>query len=185
MATGTPRPASDSTGKSAKAGQSRKTGTPAPAAGGKAVAGKDPAKKTAAAKTAPKKSASAKKTGKPVASHTAADMKKTATGKGAPSESAAARTSPSTKSSNDSGRITPAEALANTRALLKAKKQHDRQPQPWQKLDQHGGPADHTAQSPEADDNAEQLHEGESRMQAIQGSIGSTDRKNQGKRDAR
>jgi len=70
--------------------------------------------------------------------------------------------------------------------LLGAKKQHDRQPQPWQMLDQHAGPVDHTGyQSPEAADKAEQLHEGESRMQAIQGSISSTDRKNQGKRDAR
>lgn len=83
-------------------------------------------------------------------------------------------------------KITPEQALANTRALLDAKKEHDRQPQPWQRLDQQAGPVDHAGyQSPEAADKAEQLHEGESRMQAIQGSIGSTDRKNQGKRDAR
>lgn len=83
-------------------------------------------------------------------------------------------------------KITPEQALANTRALLKAKKEHDRQPQPWQMLDQQAGPVEHPGyQSPEAADKAEQLHEGESRMQAIQGSISSTDRKNQGKRDKR
>jgi len=90
------------------------------------------------------------------------------------------------KSAGKPRRITPEQALANTRALLDAKKEHDRQPQPWQMLDQHAGPVDHGGhQSPEAADKAEQLHEGESRMQAIQGSISSTDRKNQGKRDAR
>ena len=90
------------------------------------------------------------------------------------------------KASGKPPKITPEQALANTRALLEAKKEHDRQPQPWQMLDQHAGPVDHAGyQSPEAADKAEQLHEGESRMQAIQGSISSTDRKNQGKRDAR
>ncbi len=101
----------------------------------------------------------------------------------------AARATPPAQSGKTSGKprkITPEQALANTRALLEAKKEHDRQPQAWQKLDQHAGPVDHAGyQSPEAADKAEQLHEGESRMQAIQGSISSTDRQNQGKRDGR
>lgn len=84
------------------------------------------------------------------------------------------------------GHITPKQALANTRALLEAKKQHDRQAQPWQVFDAkpaappHAGP-----QSPEAAAKAEALHEAESRVQAIQGSISTQDRKNQGKRDNR
>jgi len=83
-------------------------------------------------------------------------------------------------------KITPEQALANTRALLEAKKEHNRQPQPWQKLDHQAGPVDHAGyQSPEAADKAEQLHEGESRVQAIQGSISSIDHRNQGKRDKR
>ena len=40
-------------------------------------------------------------------------------------------------------------------------------------------------QSDEARAKAEELHAGESRMQAIQGSIGTQDRHNQGKRDSR
>lgn len=88
------------------------------------------------------------------------------------------------KSTRKPRMITPEQALANTRALLEAKKEHDRQPQPWQMLDQQAGPIDHAGyQSPEAADKAEQLHAGESRMQAIPGSISSTGRKNQGKRD--
>lgn len=83
-------------------------------------------------------------------------------------------------------KITPQQALANTRALLEAKQQHDRQPQPWQTLDpeQSHLPSE-GFQSPEAAAKAEELHAGESRMQAIQGSIGSQDRHNQGKRDKR
>lgn len=83
-------------------------------------------------------------------------------------------------------KITPKQALANTRALLEAKQQHDRQPQPWQTLDpQQSHLPSEGFQSPEAAAKAEELHAGESRMQAIQGSIGTQDRRNQGKRDKR
>ncbi|MBC7991126.1 MAG: hypothetical protein H7Y19_16300 [Luteimonas sp.] len=83
-------------------------------------------------------------------------------------------------------KITPQQALANTRKLLKAKQAHDRQPQPWQTLDpEHGHVPQSGFQSPEAAQKAEELHAGESRMQAIQGSIGTQDRHAQGKRDSR
>jgi hypothetical protein len=82
--------------------------------------------------------------------------------------------------------ITPEQALANTRQLLEAKQEHDRQLPPWQQLDsQHGQVPKQGAQSPGAEAKAEELHAAESRMQAIQGSIGTQDRRNQGKRDNR
>ena len=72
-------------------------------------------------------------------------------------------------------------------ALLEAKQEHDRQPPPWQQLTAPHAhhPAAPDSQSPEAAQKAVELHAGESRMQAIQGSISTTDRRNQGKRDNR
>ncbi|UOV01551.1 hypothetical protein [Pseudoxanthomonas mexicana] len=71
--------------------------------------------------------------------------------------------------------------------MLEQKQEHDRQPAPWQLLDDH----DHgTVQgagfaSPEAAGKALELHAAESRIKAIQGSLGTQDRRNQGKRDHR
>ena len=82
--------------------------------------------------------------------------------------------------------ITPEQALANTRKLLEAKQEHDRQVQPWQRLDDGHGPTPHAGhESEEAAAKAEQMHAAESRVQAIQGSISTQDRHNQGKRDNR
>ncbi|MDQ3618269.1 MAG: hypothetical protein M3374_06100 [Pseudomonadota bacterium] len=76
--------------------------------------------------------------------------------------------------------------MANTRKLLEAKQQHDREPQPWQLLDpQHVHVPNEGYQSPAAADKAEELHAAESRMTGIQGSISTRDRHNQGKRDRR
>jgi hypothetical protein len=76
--------------------------------------------------------------------------------------------------------------LANTRKLLEAKKAHDRQPAPWQEIGtEHGHQVDTGFQSDAARLKAEDLHAGESRMQAIQGSISTHDRQSQGKRDKR
>jgi hypothetical protein len=76
--------------------------------------------------------------------------------------------------------------LANTKALLEAKQAHDREPPPWQSLETPGGHASPPGfQSDEARIKADELHAGESRMQAIQGSISTQDRHQQGKRDAR
>ena len=83
-------------------------------------------------------------------------------------------------------RLTPEQALARTKELLEQKLAHDREVQPWQLLDpQHGHVAEPGYQSNEAADKAMELHAGESRMKAIQGSIGTQDRHNQGKRDNR
>ncbi|WP_176520144.1 hypothetical protein [Pseudoxanthomonas wuyuanensis] len=83
--------------------------------------------------------------------------------------------------------MTPRQALARTRKLLEQKQQARREVQPWQLLD--GAPQAHASgpalQSPEAAGKALELHAGESRMKAIQGSVGTRDRRNQGKRDHR
>jgi hypothetical protein len=76
--------------------------------------------------------------------------------------------------------------LARTKELLAQKQAHDREVQPWQQLDpQHTHVAEQGHQPIEAADKATELHAGESRMKVIQGSIGTQDRHNQGKRDNR
>nr|WP_231118134.1 hypothetical protein [Lysobacter silvisoli] len=105
-----------------------------------------------------------------------------------PSAAAAPRESPPAETDGDEQghAITPEQALANTRQLLEAKQERDRQPAAWQQLDPgHGQVPRDGPQSPSAAAKAEELHAGESRMQAIQGSIGTQDRHNQGKRDNR
>ena len=70
--------------------------------------------------------------------------------------------------------------------MLEAKHAHDREPHPWQQLGGQGAPTpDAGFQSGDAAGKAEELHAAESRMQAIQGSIGTQGRHNQGKRDNR
>ena len=81
---------------------------------------------------------------------------------------------------------TPRQALAATRKLLEQKQAHDRETQPWQRLDgQHAHVPEPGFQSHEAADKANELHVAESRLKAIQGSAGTQDRRNQGKRDNR
>ncbi|MCR6627445.1 MAG: hypothetical protein NVV67_14570 [Pseudoxanthomonas sp.] len=77
--------------------------------------------------------------------------------------------------------------MANARTLLEQKHEHDRQPAPWQQLDHEGhGVAPGTGfVSSEAAAKANELHAAETRMKAIQGSSGTQDRRNQGKRDHR
>ncbi|MBB1061227.1 hypothetical protein [Marilutibacter spongiae] len=76
--------------------------------------------------------------------------------------------------------------MANTRKLLAAKQEHDRQPAPWQEIGEHHGHVDHAGyQSDAARSKAVDLHAAESRVQAIQGSISTHDRHAQGKRDNR
>ncbi|MGO4221933.1 hypothetical protein AB4Y64_08765 [Lysobacter sp. TAF61] len=83
-------------------------------------------------------------------------------------------------------RITPEQALANTQELLAAKHERDHQPQPWQQFDPgHGHVPKPGFQSDSAAAKAGELHAAESRMEATQGSIGTQDRHNQGKRDSR
>lgn len=81
--------------------------------------------------------------------------------------------------------ITPQRALKNTRALLEAKQQRERQPPAYLAIDAHADAQQPNTgfQSGTAKAKARKLHEGESRMEPIQGSISTQGRKNQGKRD--
>ena len=82
--------------------------------------------------------------------------------------------------------MTAKKALANTRKLLEQKKAQARQVPAWQALDGHQGNVPQPGfQSDQARVQADALHEAESRMEAIQGSISTHDRHNQGKRDSR
>ena len=186
--TASKRPASKvSTRKpAAKRAATTKTATTTTAAS-KAMATKTAAKKAAtqrasAADHAPARTSTAKTVGK-----AARKMPASATATAGPSQT---RSSPRTATSGDSSRkprkITPQQALANTHELLDAKREHERQPQPWQALDPvQSHIANAGFQSPSAMEKAEELHAGESRQAAIQGSISTQDRHNQGKRDNR
>jgi hypothetical protein len=123
----------------------------------KAVAKKGATKNAAARKTAAKK---------PVAKKTAAAKTRSRSARG--------------------GGITPARALANTRRLLEAKHAHDREPPPWQALEErHGNDPQPGFQDAQARDQANELHAAESRMEGIHGAGSTQDRHNQGKRDKR
>ena len=174
----------------------------------KKATAKPPARKVAkAAKPATKKTATKKTASKAVAKKTVArkPLAKNATAKSAMKRAAApvkhpakapvkpattrAARSTAKKTPRPAGKprgITPEQALANTRALLEAKQAHDREPPPWQSLETPGSHASPPGfQSDDARIKADELHAGESRMQAIQGSISTQDRHQQGKRDAR
>ena len=130
----------------------------------KATARKTPAKKATAQKTATKKAAARK----------------------APARKAPARKAAARKSPRAARGITPAQALANTRRLLEAKKAHDRETPPWQALEGHHASAAHPGfQDAQARDQANELHAAESDLDAIHGASGSQDRHNQGRRDQR
>ena len=81
--------------------------------------------------------------------------------------------------------ITPERALDNTRALLEAKQQRERQPPAYLSIDTHAGTEQRSPefQSGAAKSKALELHEGEIRMEPIHGSISTRDRRNQGQRD--
>ena len=84
-------------------------------------------------------------------------------------------------------RITPEQALAQTQALLEAKQAQDAAPKPWQDAPGGGVSADGQPgyQSGAAKRRALRLHQAEARIPAIQGSVSTRDRINQGKRDHR
>ena len=135
----------------------------------KAVARSAPAKKAVARNAVAKKVAAKKVAPKEVAA------KKVAAKKVAPKRVAAKK-----------AHISPGKALANTRRLLEAKQAHDRETPPWQALEARHGTAPHAGfQDGQARDQANELHAGESHMEAIQGASGTQDRHNQGKRDKR
>ena len=144
---------------------------------------KKPARKTAMKKSAAKKSAARKTTAKKAAARKTT-TRKTATKKTAAKKVAAKKTV--AKKTVAKKAITPRRALANTRKLLRAKQEKARQVPAWQALDAgHATVPQSGFQSDEARIQAAHLHEAESRLEGIQGSISTHDRHNQGKRDQR
>ncbi|MDH5832886.1 hypothetical protein [Luteimonas kalidii] len=175
-------------------------------ASAKKTAAKTGAKKTGAKRTGAKKTVTKKPVTRKQAAKTAAPKKASAAGKGSASKratrtttGAARATKPAASGRTRSGggstagrkasrkrRITPEQALEQTRALLEAKQAHDAEPKPWQDLP--AGPTDAGEpgfQSDAAARRAKRLHAAEVRLPANQGSISTRDRINQGKRDHR
>jgi hypothetical protein len=147
----------------------------------KKISTKKAASKAAAKKVVARKFVAKKTAARPTMKRAVKSPTKTSVGQRA---SSAAKKTP--RPARRPRGITPEQALANTRALLEAKQAHDREPPPWQSLETPGGQAPHSGfQSDEARIKADELHAGESRMQAIQGSVSTQDRHQQGKRDAR
>ncbi|MEN1959421.1 hypothetical protein WCE41_03625 [Luteimonas sp. MJ246] len=147
-------------------------------------AAKQPATKKAATKKAATKKAATKKAATKKSAVENAAGAEAASPKTAPKRAAARKTAARTAAAPR--RLSPERALANTRKLLEAKQERDRSPQPWQSLDPG---VEHVPQpgyqSPQAASKAQDLHAGESRMASIHGSMSTTDRHNQGKRDGR
>ncbi|MEN1926849.1 hypothetical protein WCE55_10360 [Luteimonas sp. MJ293] len=109
---------------------------------------------------------------------------KTATKKAATKKVAAK--SPATKTAKKAAKkVTAKQALRSTRKVLKAKQEAARQPKPWQEAGSHSGQvATDGFQSEAAARRAKDLHAGEARIPAIQGSVSTRDRITQGKRDS-
>jgi hypothetical protein len=138
-------------------------------------------KASAGAKSASTRSASKK--AKTPASKTSASKKAS---KAPASKTSASKRAPATARKSGGGKLTPKQALKRTRALLEAKQARDREPKPWETI---GGaapdPGQPGFQSGTAARRALELHAGETRQPAINGSVSTRDRINQGKRDRR
>lgn len=136
------------------------------------------APRKATGKAAVATSTAAAKTARPRTGRTTTDRATAAVAGSAPKSSAAKPRKTA---------ITPEQALAQTRELLQAKQQRDREPRAYQILDEQAE-AGHTEpgyQSGSAKSKAQELHAGEVRLEPIHGSISTRDRQSQGKRDHR
>lgn len=137
---------------------------------------REAARRRPAAKASPRKTARKATAARKAPASKAASTKRPAAGKAKKKAAAATR----------KRKLTPAQALAQTHALLEAKHVRDAEPRPWQ--DAHDGQAatgQPGFQSDGAARRALRLHAAEARIPAIQGSISTRDRINQGKRDHR
>lgn len=146
----------------------------------KVVQRDEPAAKGASSTKVSARKAAAPAAAKAVGKKAPVATKKTAT-------SAAGRAGvPAPVAARKDRRTTPARALENTRKLLAEKQRRDMEPKAYRLLDT--GPTEHGG-TPFASETAatrsQELHAGESRMDAIHGSVSTHDRHNQGKRDSR
>ena len=158
----------------------------------KAATKQSVAKKPAVRKAATKRSAAKKPVARKVAktaktaSATKATRKTTTRARPSTPKGPAPQRSTREASNKRSDGISREQALANTRELLAAKQQREQESPPWQTFDQGDGAAPQSGfQSDEARVKADQLHEDEMRLQGNQGSISSSGRRRQGKRDSR
>jgi len=145
----------------------------------RAAAKRKPVEKPAARQAAKKTAATGKATGRKTTAAKTAAAKRTAAG--------SARKAASTSRKPRKRKLTPEQALAQTRALLEAKHAREAEPRPWQDArDVHAATGGQPGfQSDSAARRALRLHAAEARIPAIQGSISTIDRINQGKRDHR
>src|SRR5690606_8100013 len=80
-------------------------------------------------------------------------------------------------------RVSPTQALQNTRELLAAKQERDRTPHAWQSLDPAAPHVPQAgSQSPDAAANAQDLPAAESPRASMHGSMARRDRRKQGQR---
>ncbi len=144
--------------------------------------GRTAARAPAAAKTATRKRP--RKTDDGTMAAAGKTAKKVATRKKTAAKKAATKKTTAGKASKRP--LTPKQALKRTRKLLEEKQARDREPKPWETL---GGTQPDAGQpgyqSSSAARRSRELHAAESRIPAIQGSISTRDRINQGKRDHR
>ena len=118
----------------------------------------------------------------------AAGKGKTASKRAAPAPATKPSAKAATAVKTGKARKTDSEqALANTRALLQTKQAHDRETPSWHAFDAKArGKAPKAGyQDEEAKAKAVELHDGESRLKGIEGSLATQDRRTQGKRDSR
>ena len=151
----------------------------------KKAATKKPATRKVVKKTAAKKPAARKVAKTSKTASATGTARKTAT-RARPSTPKGLAQRSDRQATRRSGGISREQALANTRELLAAKQQRIQESPPWQAFEQGDGAAPHAGfQSDDARVKADQLHEGEMRLQGNQGSISSSGRRRQGKRDSR
>ena len=140
--------------------------------------GKPAAKKTVT-RNAAKKAAPARAAGLRTAPAAGATAKRAAAG-------TAKKKPASTSRKPRKRKLTPEQALAQTQALLEAKHARDAEPKPWRDGPEGAAVVGQPGfQSDAAARRALRLHAAEARIPAIQGSISTRDRINQGKRDHR
>ena len=165
-------------GRAAAGARARKPATRQPAAR-KRAAQTQAAPRKATGKAAVEASSAAEKTPRTMTGRATTD-RATAAPAGSARKSTAAKRPRKTA-------ITPEQALAQTRELLQAKQQHDREPRAYQLLDEQAQPGhpEPGYQSGSAKSKAQELHAGEVRLEPIHGSISTRDRRSQGKRDHR
>ena len=165
----------------------KKTATKKAAAKKTATKKRAAAKKTTTKKAAKKKVAAGKATSSAPTTRKSAANKSTGTARGANAAAASPAGKTTTrKTGGKRKRLTPKQALEQTKALLEAKQSRDRAPKPWQSAPHAGATEGQPGyQSGVAADRAQQLHDAEARLPAIMGSSSTRDRIQQGRRDHR